>query len=171
MGVVEAAYALGASLLVVGGVLKLLDPSGTVGALRALGLSVPVALVRVLAAAEAVLGAAAWTAGGSVVPTLVAGAMLLFIVVVVGALVRAVPIDSCGCFGGFETPPSRWHLLVLAVAGAGALGVAVDPGRAVVDAIDADAGSGALFVVVVLVALGGAVMVMRRGRRAIGTPR
>jgi hypothetical protein len=63
---------MAALLLVVAGAFKLVDPSGTVGALRALGVVVDDARVRVLAGAEAVLGAIALAVSHEVIALAVA---------------------------------------------------------------------------------------------------
>ena len=99
-------------LLVLAGSKKLVDPAPTVGALRSAGWPSAGPLVRLLGAVE--MGVAGWflVAGGPVPAIL--GALLYagFAVFVGRALVRDVPISSCGCLGSRDTPPSVSHAVV-----------------------------------------------------------
>jgi hypothetical protein len=148
---------------VVGGALKLVDPSGTVGALRALGL--PFAdRVRILAGVELILGMLAWSLSSRVLSALVALSYAAFFGVTVLALVRKVPIDSCGCLGRLETPPSWRHLVVLGLGLLGAVGVTIDPRPALFERIG-DSVAGVALAVLVAVGLLVAIGVMRIGRR------
>src|SRR5690606_18072277 len=88
-----------AALLVLAGAQKVVDPTMTVGALRALRLPSSPLLVRAGAAAEAALGAAALTVGGPVLWALVAISYLAFAAFVTAALRSGTMIGSCGCFG------------------------------------------------------------------------
>ena len=101
-----------AALLAVAGAQKLLDPTMTVGALRALRLPSSPLLVRVGSAAELALGVGAIVVGGSVLWSLVAVSYLAFTVFVGTALRRGTMIGSCGCFGREETPPHRVHVVL-----------------------------------------------------------
>jgi hypothetical protein len=150
--------------LVVGGALKLVDPSGSVGALRALGLPASTDRVRVLAGGEVILGMLAWSVSSRVLAALVALSYAAFFAVTVLALVRKLPIDSCGCLGKLETPPSWRHLVVLGLAFLGALGITVDPRPALFERID-DGAAGVALAILVVVGMLIAVGVMRAGRR------
>jgi hypothetical protein len=150
---------------VVGGALKLVDPSGTVGALRALGLPSSPDLVRLLAGIELALGATALAVSGIVVATLVALSYAAFVGVTVLALVRKVPIDSCGCLGRLETPPSWRHLVVLGAALLGSIGVMLDGRPALFERVSDDGAAGVALLVLVVVGVLVAVGVMRLGRR------
>jgi hypothetical protein len=150
---------------VIGGALKLIDPSGTVGALRPLRLPSNELLVRGLAAVELALGALALTTTSAVVAVLVAISYVAFIAVTSLALARHLPIDSCGCLGRLETPPSWRHLLVLAVALAGAVGQAVDPSESLLERVLDDGADGVVFALVAAAVTVGAVAFMRIGRR------
>jgi hypothetical protein len=97
-------------LLTAAGALKAYDPVNTVGALRKAGLRVPPVAVRIGGAIEVVIGVAAIVTGGTVAAALVALSYLLFLGFVVFALVRHIPIGSCGCFGKIDTPPSVVHV-------------------------------------------------------------
>jgi hypothetical protein len=149
---------------VVGGALKLVDPSGTVGAMRALGLPSGTDRVRVLAGIEVILGMLAWSVSSRVLAALVALSYAAFLAVTVVALVRKLPIDSCGCLGKLETPPSWRHLVVLGLGFLGALGVTTDPRPALFERID-DGAAGVALAVLVVVGMLVAIGVMRIGRR------
>jgi hypothetical protein len=107
-----------AVLLALAGGEKLVDPTMTVGALRALRLPSSPALVRAGSAGELALGVAAITVGGAALWWLAAASYLLFATFVVAALQRGTMLGSCGCFGREDTPPHPSHV-VLNVALAG----------------------------------------------------
>jgi len=109
------AWAAAAVLAYAGGA-KLLDPTMTVGALRAMGLPARPWLVRLGAAAELALGVAAVVAGGAVLWGLVAASYVAFALFVAVALATGRPIGSCGCFGRSDTPPSIGHVALTALA-------------------------------------------------------
>lgn len=132
-----------ATLLVVAGATKAVDPANTVGALRALRLPASPAAVRAGAVGEAALGAAAVVVGGTVWWSLVAASYAAFASFVVAALRAGTMIGSCGCFGHEDTPPHPLHVVldVVAVAVAAAAAaqglapasvLADDPGGAMV---------------------------------------
>ena len=149
----------------VGGALKLVDPSGTVGALRALRLPSSTDLVRLLAGIELALGATALTVSGIVVAALVALSYAAFLAVTVLALVRKVPIDSCGCLGRLETLPSWRHLVVLGAALLGSIGVMLAGRPALFERVSDDGAAGVALLVLVVVGLVIAIGVLRTGRR------
>jgi hypothetical protein len=151
--------------LVVGSALKLVDPSGTVGASRALGVPLGTDAVRVLAAVELLLGALALSVSSPVVAALVAVSYAVFFGVTVLALVRSLPIDSCGCLGKLETPPSWRHLVVLGVAFLGAVGSTTDTNPSLLERVTEDGAAGVALGVLALVGILLAIGVMRIGRR------
>lgn len=126
-----APYLAAAALLVVAGVPKVRDPWPLVRATRSVGLRVGPGVVRAFAVAEVLLGVLAvirpssWSAG------LVAAAYLGFTGFVVRALRRGGVLESCGCFGTADTPPTWPHagvtLAAAAVAAAVALGAPDQP--------------------------------------------
>ena len=120
-----------AGLLLLGaGAAKVVDPSRTVGALRALGVPVGPTAVRLAAAGEAVVGAAVLVVGGRPSAALVGFSFAAFAVFVAVALRSGRPIGTCGCFGRADTPPRPSHVAVdvlFAVAGAAGSVVGVDP--------------------------------------------
>jgi len=121
-----------AALLGAGGALKVRRPATTARALGEMGLPSSTALVRLGAAAEVGIALGALLSGHRLFPwfaALVAASYLAFAGFVTAALLRGVPVSSCGCFGGADdTPPSVVHLIVnlaaSAVAGAAAFGSA-----------------------------------------------
>ena len=123
---VGAFFAVSA-LLGVSGALKAWRPAPAAAALGALGLPSSTSLVRIGGAVEVVVAVGALLRGDRPFALLVAASYLLFAMFVVAALWRRVPLASCGCFGGDETPPTLTHVGVdLAAAGFAGL-VAVRP--------------------------------------------
>jgi hypothetical protein len=114
-----------ATMLVLAGAQKLLDPSLTVGALHALRLPSWPWLVRLGSAAELAIGVAAVAVGGRIVWWLIALSYVAFAAFVIAALRQGTMIGSCGCFGREETPPHPSHVVLNAglavLAGAAAL--------------------------------------------------
>jgi hypothetical protein len=125
-------YAVAAVLLVVAGFLEVRRPAATVDALGRLGITVPAPIVRVVAFAGALVGAAALGAGGGpvgqVAAALVALAYVAFTVLVAAMLVRDDPLASCGCFGRDDTPPGVTHIVLDVAAAAVAVAVVAAPG-------------------------------------------
>jgi hypothetical protein len=117
--------AIAAVLLVAGGAAKAWRPGDTARALRMVGIRVPPVAVRLGAVAEVVIGLGALLVPGPVFPALVALSYLAFAVFVVQALRTGAPISTCGCFGKVDTPPSRVHVVIDALAAAAAAAVAV----------------------------------------------
>lgn len=124
-GVVEASTAVVLLVLAAAGVSKVIDPTPTAGALSASGLPSGIWLVRLLGLAELTLAVAGLLFGG-VVLGIAALAHLGFLGFTISSMRRAMPLQSCGCFGREDTPPSRIHVaynvlaaVVLAAAAAG----------------------------------------------------
>jgi len=125
-----------AALLVVAGAAKLADPVNTVGALRALRLPSSPGLVRLGAAGETAVGAAAIVVGGPLWWALVAASYLAFAAFVVAAMRAGTMVGSCGCFGHEDTPPHPIHLaldLILAGVSVAAAVQGLAPASAVAD--------------------------------------
>ena len=124
-------YLAAAGLLVLAGVPKVADPAPLVRALRSAGFTVPPApgalLVRGFAAAEVVVGVWAVLAPGRLAAALAAAAYAVFTAFVALVLTRGGVLGSCGCFGKPDTPPTRTHLALTAVAALVAAAVALDP--------------------------------------------
>lgn len=103
-------FTIGALLLVASGAAKIVDPKPTQGALAAMKLPSGFFLVLALGVVEFGAGLGALVAPGSVAPV-VAVLYLGFTVFVAMAMRRGVAIQSCGCFGRRDTPPSLAHLV------------------------------------------------------------
>jgi hypothetical protein len=104
---VVAVIALG--LLGSGGVAKVVDPDPTRGALEAARLPSSRALSRLLGVVEILAAVVGLSLGG----TAALLAVLLFLgftLFTLTAMRRATPIQSCGCFGRVDTPPSWIHV-------------------------------------------------------------
>jgi len=132
MHLLAAPYLAAALLLVVAGVAKAMDPLPLARALRLAGVPLrgPLLspLVRVGAAAEALIGAAAVVLPGPLTAAAVALSYAGFTAFVLRALRSGSPLATCGCFGATDTPPSRLHAAVTATLAAMAWVVAVQPG-------------------------------------------
>jgi hypothetical protein len=135
MGAWAGPFLVAALLLTVAGALKAYDPATTAGALRRAGLRVPPMAVRVGGVVEGVVGVTAIVTGGPIAAALVAVSYLLFTGFVLVALVRHLPIGSCGCFGKIDTPPSVIHVVLNVGAIVTATAVALGPGGGVGDVL------------------------------------
>ena len=116
----ESMLAIGAVLLIGSGGAKLIDRAPTRGALAAARLPSGEFVVLGLAALEVAAGAGALLVDLRVVPLVLAATYLAFACFVGYALLRDIPIQSCGCFGRVDTPPTTTHIamnLTFAVAG------------------------------------------------------
>ncbi len=125
MNVLAGPATAAAVLLVVGGASKVVRPGNTTNALEALRLPGHPAAVRLLAAAEIVVGVAAVAAGGRLAWLLVAASYLGFAGFVLVAMRREGAARSCGCFGAPGTPPTTAHVLVTLTASAAAFASAL----------------------------------------------
>jgi hypothetical protein len=121
----ESMLVIAALLLIMSGGAKWVDSGPTVGALRAARLPSSRGAVRTLALAEIVAGSMALVldhpAGALAVVAMYSG----FAGFVAWALQKELPIQSCGCFGRDDTPPTAVHVavnLVLAASAAAAVG-------------------------------------------------
>lgn len=118
----ESMLVIGSLLLVASGGAKWVDGGPTSGALRAARLPSSQFTVRLIASIEVVVGVAALVVDHPAAPLAVAGLYGAFAGFVAWALWRRLPIQSCGCFGRSDTPPTPIHLAVnLALAGSAAL--------------------------------------------------
>ncbi|MGH9243724.1 MAG: MauE/DoxX family redox-associated membrane protein [Acidimicrobiales bacterium] len=112
-------------LLALAGGFKIVRPRPTVGAARAVRLPASPQLVRVFGIGEVAVGAGAAATGWAPLAAVVAVAYAGFAGFVVAARRRGTAIQSCGCFGSDDLPPTRIHLVVNVaaslVAGAAAI--------------------------------------------------
>jgi len=113
--VAQAVAAIALGLLGAGGIMKLVDPEPTTGAMNVAHLPSSNTLSRLLGLVEiGVTIAALAIAGPSVL--LAAGLYAAFTVFTVVAIVFRIPLQSCGCFGKEDTPPTAIHVTFNVVA-------------------------------------------------------
>ena len=106
------------ALLALAGAMKVVQPASTSGALRAMRLPSSPGLVRTLGVAEIVVALGAGITFERPLLALLAAMYLAFAAFVAAALGARTPLQSCGCFGRADTPPSIVHLgLNVAAAG------------------------------------------------------
>lgn len=97
-------------LLAASGVSKTLDPNPTRGALRAARLPSSGAAVVVLGVMEVLAAVAGMVFGGWwLAPA--AALYLGFSVFTLAAVRGQIPVQSCGCFGREDTPPTSVHIV------------------------------------------------------------
>jgi methylamine utilization protein MauE len=150
MNIAAGPFTIVALLLVVGGLSKVLDPGDTAAALRGVGIPLGRVVVRIGAAAELLVGAYAAVVGDRVGAALVACSYAAFAAFVTIALVRRVPIATCGCFGKADTPPSVVHVVLDLAAIVAAISVVVDPGVGLRDALSRQPLDGVPYLVLVV---------------------
>jgi hypothetical protein len=136
-----------------------------VGALRALGLPMRADAVRIAATVELFLGTLALAVSNPVIAGFVALSYAVFLVITVLALVRRLPIDSCGCLGKLETPPSWRHVVVLGLALLGAVEAMAEQDPALLERVTDDGAAGVALLVLVVVGILIAIGALRMGRR------
>lgn len=118
--VLEPFVVAAGALLVVAGVPKVGDPLPLVRALGSVGVRVPGVAARLFAVVEVLLGAAAVV---TPVRAVAAGVALLyagFTAFVLVALSRGGVVESCGCLGRADTPPTLGHALTTGTLAVGA---------------------------------------------------
>jgi hypothetical protein len=140
-----------ASLLALAGALKVLRPAPTSGALRAMGLPSAPVLVRGLGAGEIVVALGAGATFARPLLALLAAAYLAFAAFVVSALGRNTPLQSCGCFGQVDTPPSAVHVALNLVAAGTAFAAALTGTPALGDTLAEQPGGAVPFALLVVV--------------------
>jgi hypothetical protein len=118
-------FLISATLLALSGGAKLADPAPTRGALAAASLPAGTVWARLLGGLEVVIAAIALTAGGALGGVSLAIIYAAFAAFVLVALRRDLPIQSCGCFGKVDTPPSMLHVVADVVAAGSGVWVAV----------------------------------------------
>ena len=125
-------YVAGCLLLMLGGAAKAARPPDAARAIAVLAPAVPlragVVVVRLVAAGEVALGAAALVFPAPPLAAAVAASYLAFAAVVLVVRRRGGPLATCGCFGTPDTPATRVHVGVnLALTVAAAVVAAVPP--------------------------------------------
>ena len=114
-----------AALLIISGGSKLVDPEPTRGALKATGLPSATAVAMTLGVWEILAGAIALAFGGPLGGGMLAVTYLGFAGFVGLALAWNLPIQSCGCFGRDDTPPTWLHVAVNLSAAVAGIWIAV----------------------------------------------
>ncbi len=150
MNVAVGPFFVAALLLAVAGLAKAIHPADTARALRGVGVPAPSLLVRVGGALETVIGVAAIVRGDRATAVLVAVSYLAFAGFVAVALLRRLPIATCGCFGREESPPTWLHIGIDVAAAAAAVAVAIDPGVGIADVVAEQPLAGVPFLLLVL---------------------
>lgn len=130
------------ALLALGGVLKVLRPNETATALAALGLPSQSFVIRGLGLVEIVIGIVAFGTGHPIASLLTAGAYMSFAGFVLIARRAKTPVQSCGCFGKAETPPSIIHITVNLMAAGVAVLIAIWPIPALTELLSDQPGAG-----------------------------
>jgi hypothetical protein len=121
----ESMLAIGAVLLIGSGGMKLIDREPTRGALKAARLPSSEVAVVVLAAIEMLVGIGVILVDRPEVALGFAAVYAGFAGFVVYALRNQLPIQSCGCFGRSDTPPTWVHLVIDVAFAASGVGVAM----------------------------------------------
>lgn len=107
--VAQAVSAVALVLLAASGVSKVLDPDPTRGAMAAARLPSSRWIARGLGLVEVIAAMTGLALGG---PWLAIAAALYvgFFLFTLSAMTQKLPIQSCGCFGKVETPPTWLHV-------------------------------------------------------------
>lgn len=171
MNIAAGPFTIAALLLALGGASKVLDPGDTATALRGAGIPLGRWAVRIGAAAELAVGVYAAVVGDQVSAVLVACSYAAFATFVAVALVRHLPISTCGCFGKADTPPSLVHVVFDVAAAAAAISVIVDPGVGLRDAVSRQPWSGIPYAVVLATGVYAAMLSLTALPRALALVR
>jgi hypothetical protein len=129
--VAQAVAAIALGLLGASGIMKLVDPEPTSGAMKAARLPSSNALSRLLGIVEIVVSLAGLAVAGTSI-MLAATLYTAFTIFTVAAIVFSIPLQSCGCFGREDTPPTMIHVTLNVIATV-ALFVVFSQGRGPVD--------------------------------------
>ena len=119
------AAAIFSLLLILTGIAKLRRPNDTARALRSMNIPLPRLTTTLVASGEVVVGTGAMVLGSSLFLGVQAGLYAVFLAWVAAALVKDVPIASCGCLGREDTPPYWGHLILNGIAIAASAAAAI----------------------------------------------
>ena len=113
--VAQAVATIALGLLGASGIAKLIDPNPTTGAMSAAHLPSSNWLTYLLGLVEVCAAVLALVIGGL---TVVVAALLYlgFALFTFAAVQNRIPVQSCGCFGREDTPPTALHVAFNAVA-------------------------------------------------------
>lgn len=150
---------IGAALLIVAGVAKVLTPEPASDALGVVGLPSHPLLVRAGSAIEVVVGVVALVVSRPIGPLLLAVSYVVFALFIV-VLRREPDAGSCGCFGADGEVPSLRHVVVDLLVAAGCLWAASTHSPSTLELLRADIPMGLAYIVVCLTGawLGGLVL-------------
>jgi uncharacterized membrane protein YphA (DoxX/SURF4 family) len=109
--VAQAVATIALGLLGASGIAKLIDPDPTTGAMGTAGLPSSNLLSRLLGLAETIVAVAALAVGGPLIIASAALFYLAFAIFTFAALANRIPLQSCGCFGREDTPPTTIHVV------------------------------------------------------------
>ncbi len=121
----QPAAAIFSLLLILTGFAKLRRPNDTARALGAMKIPYPRIATGLVASMEVVVGTGALVLGASLLLGVQAGLYAVFLAWVTAALVKGVPIASCGCLGREDTPPYWGHVILNGIAVAASAGGAI----------------------------------------------
>jgi hypothetical protein len=124
------------------------------------GLPTSIPLARALGVAEVVVGVAALTVDEPAAAWAVAALYAGFSGFVAVALRRGAWLQSCGCFGAIEVPPTPTHLVFDLVATVAAAAAALAGTPSLGSLAGAEPAEGVVLVVVTVIAAGLAVAVL-----------
>jgi len=116
-------------VLLVAGLAKVVRPSATATALRALRIPQPMQATRLLGLVEIAMSIAAIITGAAILWAGIALSYAAFTVFILWALNGNQDVASCGCFGHEDTPPTPGHAAFNAAASAVAALAVIDPVR------------------------------------------
>jgi hypothetical protein len=134
-GHMEGWFYICSALLVGAGFAKVRDPAPTRGALVAAGLPAAQPIVVGLGMVEIAAGLAGLVVGGVGAGLAVAALYAGFAGFVGWALAKGLPVQSCGCFGRSDTPPSGLHVAANTAAAVGATWFAIAGGAPLLDTL------------------------------------
>jgi len=170
----DAWFLISATLLAVSGGAKLADPAPTSGALAAASLPSGRPWARLLGLVEIAVAVVAIAFGGVVGGVGVAVMYAGFAGFVAVALRRNLPVQSCGCFGKVDTPPTWLHVAVNLSAVTAGVGVAVSGGGALPDMLSGQPLAGLPYLVLLGVGVFALYLILaelpRLGRPVTGLP-
>ena len=110
--------------------------------------------------AEIVTGVGALAVAALSLAAAVAAFYAGFVVFVALTLLRAAPVSDCGCFGGSESPPTVFHLVLNLAAAGVAAAAAAGGGGGLADAVRGQPLAAIPFLVLVVVGTGLAYAVL-----------
>jgi len=153
---------VGAALLLVGGVGKLVRPDNLARAFHAAHVRLGVRGIRALAAIEVLVAVAAIVTGGWLPAALVSVSYAGFAGFVATALARGWALSSCGCFGTPDSPPTPVHVAIDVLLAVGGGAAAVHGGAAPLALVRSRPGWGAAMVSASAVLVGLAYLALVR---------